>query len=208
VPAIELLGETFLANVQTLVQMHHTIYPRLPPQGVFFEALVEQAFRLSGWPANEVVPTNSNSPRYDLLIGTTRLSIKSETGKATKPTKISITKLCTTETGEWTPRALVNHAVAHIDRHDRMLMLRAIWKPSEFDYQLVEIPLELLKRMRNAQFSRVGVRAGRGSVGGDVMVESERVFHVHFDGADGKCQIRGLLMRHCTTLREWNQPFA
>ncbi len=197
-----------MANVQTLVQRHHTIYPRLPPQGVFFEALVEQAFRLAGWATNEVVPTTPNSPRHDLLIGTMRLSIKSETGKATKRAKISITKLCTTEAGEWTAEALVNQAIAHIDRHDRMLMLRAIWKPGEFDYQLVEIPLGLLKRMRNAQFSSVGIRPGRRSVGGDIMHEKERVFRVHFDGADGKCQIHGLLIRYCRILREWNQPMA
>jgi hypothetical protein len=205
VPAIELFGETFLANVQSLVQRHHTIYPRLPPQGAFFESIVEQAFRLSGWPTIEVAPTTPNSPWHDLLIGTTRLSIKSETGKATKRTKINITKLCTTETSEWTPEALVKHAVAHIDRHDRMLMLRAIWKVNEIDYQLVEIPLDLLKRMRDAQFSGVGIRPGRRSVAGDVMLESERVFRVHFDGADGKCQVHRLLIQYCMILREWNQ---
>jgi hypothetical protein len=206
VPTIELFGENFLANVQSLVQRHHTIYPRLPPQGVFFEAIVEQAFRLSGWPTIEVVSMTPNSPSHDLLIGTTRLSIKSETGKATKRTKINITKLCTTETGEWTQEALVNHAVAHIDRHDRMLMLRAIWKHGEIDYQLVEIPLDLLKLMRHAQFSGVGIRPGRRSVAGDIMLEGDRVFRVHFDGADGKCQIHRLLIKYCRILREWNQP--
>jgi hypothetical protein len=34
----------FLANLQQLVGQHHTVYPNLPPQGLFFEALVEQAF--------------------------------------------------------------------------------------------------------------------------------------------------------------------
>jgi hypothetical protein len=208
VPSIELFGETFLANVQTLVQRHHTIYPRLPPQGMFFEAIVEQAFRLSGWEMSEIVPTTPNSPWHDLLIGGMRLSIKTETGKATRKTKINITKLCTTEAGEWPPEALVGHAVAHIDRHDRMLMLRSIWKPGAFDYQLVEIPLDLLKLMRNAQFSSVGVRKGRRSVGGNITHDGERVFHVHFDGADGKCQIHRLLTRYCTMLREWNQPIA
>ena len=205
--AIELFGETFLANVQTLVERHHTIYPRLPPQGMFFEALVEQGFRLSGWRANEVVATTPNSPRHDLLIGGVRLSIKSETGKVTSPTRISITKLCTTEAGEWTPEALVNHAIAHIDRHDRMLMLRAIWKPSELDYQLVDIPLVVLTWMRDAQLSSVGVRKGRRSIGGDIMRENERVFHVHFDGANGKCQIQRLLIRYCSILREWEQTY-
>jgi hypothetical protein len=204
---IELFGPMFLEKVQGLVQKHHTIYPRLPPQGVFFEALVEQAFILSGWARHEVILTTPNSPQHDLLVGTARLSIKSETGKATRREKISITKLCTTETGEWTVIALVKHAVAHIERHDRMLMLRAIWKSRVFDYQLVEIPIDLLKRMKDAQFDQVGVRRGRRSVGGDVVIEGEIVFHVHFDGADGKCQVRSLLMSRCKLLREWSQSF-
>lgn len=194
--------------MQLLVQRHHTIYPKLPPQGVFFEALVEQAFRLSGWSANDVVVTTPNSPQHDLLVGSVRLSIKSETGKATNRTKINITKLCTTETGDWTACALVHHTIAHVERHDRMLMVRAIWESAGFGYQLVEIPLPLLKRLRDAKFSQVGTRTGRRSVGGDVMIEGERAFHVHFDGADGKCQIQRLLIRHCDILREWNQPVA
>ncbi len=54
--------EQFLANVESLVKRHHSIYPVLPPQGVFFEALVEQAFRLSGWEHGDVVPSATNSP--------------------------------------------------------------------------------------------------------------------------------------------------
>jgi hypothetical protein len=206
-PAGELFEETFLKNIQSLVERHHTIYTFLPPQGIFFEGLVEQAFIHSGWPKNEVVLTTPNSPQHDLLVGTVRLSIKSETGKATKQAKISITKLCTTETGEWTPEALVNHALAHLGRYERMLMLRAVWKPFNIDYQLVDIPLGLLKLMRTAKFSGVGKRSGRKSIGGDVVLDGERVFRVHFDGADGKCQVHELLIERCAILRQWKQPF-
>jgi hypothetical protein len=204
--AVELFAEDFLANVRSLVERHHSIYPRLPPQGIFFEALVEQAFRLSGWPAEKVVPTTPNSPWHDLLVGKVRLSLKSETGKATRRDKISITKLCTTETGEWSAAVLAKYAVAHLARHDRMLMVRAIWADECFDYQLVEIPLRLLKMLARAQLSEVGSRRGRRSIGGDVIVQGKRVFHVHFDGADGKCQIQQLLLSRCTILRQWRQP--
>jgi hypothetical protein len=36
--------------------------------------------------------------------------------------------------------------------------------------------------------------------------QGEKVFRVHFDGADGKCQIHGLLINQCRLLREWQQP--
>ena len=135
------------------------------------------------------------------------MSIKTETGKATRPSKISITKLCTTETGHWTAEDLVAHAIAHMNRHDRMLMLRAVWREGYFDYQLVEIPLGLLARMKEIELSQVGTRPGRRSFAGGMMDGPTRLFHVHFDGADGKCQIQALLLEACRILRTWRQPF-
>ena len=203
--AVELLTDQFLAAVQSLVERHHTIYPRLPPQGLFFEALVEQSFHLAGWRDCEVIPTTPNSPQHDLSVAGVRLSIKSETGKATKIDNISITKLCTTETGTWDAKSLVAHTIAHIHRCDRMLMLRAIWKDEGFDYQLVEIPLSLLSRMNEVEFFEVGTRQGRRSLATDIMDGNRKLFRVHFDGADGKCQIHGLLVELCSVLRKWSQ---
>lgn len=201
--APEIFTDEFLAAVQSLVERHHTIYPRLPPQGIYFEAIVAQGFRLAGRIAGDIVPTPPNSPQHDLSVGGVKLSIKSETGRATKPTKISITKLCTTETGGWTTEALIAHAIAHLHRYERMLMLRAIWTVEGFDYQLVDIPLEILVRMATATFADVGTRPGRRSLAGDVMDHGQKIFRVHFDGADGKCQIHGLPIDRCRVLRTW-----
>ena len=154
-----------------------------------------------------MVPSATNSPWHDLLVGDTKLSIKSETGTITRPTKISITKLCTTETGEWTIPALVEHTVKHIARHDRMLMLRAIWGSLAFRYQLVEVPLPLLRKIRAAKFAEVGTRAGRKSLGADVFEGDKKLFRVHFDGADGKCQIHQLSLEHCASC-QWEQALA
>jgi hypothetical protein len=203
----DIFTDDFLVAVQLLIERHHTIYPCLPPQGLFFEALVEQAFRLAGRQKRELIPTAPNSPQYDLLVAAVRLSIKSETGKITRPDKISLTKLCTTETGDWTPAALVAHAIAHLGRYDRMLLLRAVWAEDAFDYQLLDVPLGLLGKMREARFEEVGKRKGRRSVAADVMDGDAKLFRVHFDGADGKCQIHQLLVRLCRMLRAWRQPF-
>ena len=202
----EIFTPDFLAAVQTLVKMHHSIYPRLPPQGVFFEALVEQAFRIAGREVHEIIASVPNSPWHDLAVAGIKLSIKSETGKVTRPDRISITKLCTTEKDPWTSEALVEHTLAHVVRYDRMLMIRSIWHEEWFGYQLLEIPIELLARMKDATFSEVGKRKGRRSISADVMDGDEKAFRVHFDGADGKCQIHGLMVARCRMLREWRQP--
>ena len=85
-------------------------------------------------------------------------------------------------------------------------MVRAIWKENAFDYQLLEIPLNLLGRMKEATFGEVGRRAGRRSLAADVCDEDQKLFRVHFDGADGKCQVHGLAVDLCRSLRLWRQP--
>jgi hypothetical protein len=161
---------------------------------------------MSGWTKEQVLPTTPNSPKHDLLVGDTRLSIKSETGKRTRESRIRITKLCTTEAGVWSAEALVSHAITHISRHDKMLMLRAIWKPKAIEYQLLDIPLQVLRRMKGAEFREVGKRPGRRSFGAEVIEGDKRIFRVHFDGADGKCQVQDLLVSSCRMLRQWQQP--
>ena len=122
-PAFSLLE--FLAHLQDLITLHHSIYPHIPPQGIFFESLVAQAFRRSNWPTAQVILSKANTPQHDLLVGASKISLKTETGAGTHPDTISITKLCTTETGVWDSQALIGHTLAHLARYDHMLMLRA-----------------------------------------------------------------------------------
>jgi hypothetical protein len=146
-----------------------------------------------------------NSPKADIRVGRTRLSLKTETGRSTRRDRISITKLCTTETGDWVSNALIEHAVAHLSRYEGILMLRAIWSETRFDYQLVDVPIKLLEKMRICEALPVGKRMGRRSLGFDVSEGGEILFHVHFDGADGKCQVRNLRIDRCIMLMEWQQ---
>jgi hypothetical protein len=83
-------------------------------------------------------------------------------------------------------------------------MLRAVWDLPIIHYQLLEIPIAVLALMRDADLQAVGRRAGRQSLGADVFRAEEKVFHVHFDGSDGKCQVRNLHVRHCETLLAWD----
>jgi Type II site-specific deoxyribonuclease len=199
-----LFDQPFFENLQQLVNTHHAVYPYIPPQGIYFESLVERAFLRSGWPREQVALTNPNSPRADLNVGTVRLSLKTETGAITRRNSISITKLCTTETGTWDSVSLIEHTIAHLDRYDHILMLRAIWEGEEtIDYQLVEIPLEVLRLMRLGEALPVGNRQGRRSLAFDVVEGTQTLFRVHFDGADGKCQIRKLRLDRCRLLLEW-----
>lgn len=92
----------------------------------------------------------------------------------------------------------------HLARYEHMLMLRAIWDLPVIHYQLVDIPLVLLRTLGSAQFASVGKRKGRQSLGADISDDAGVAFHVHFDGSDGKCQVRNLDRARCNTLLEWD----
>jgi len=83
-------------------------------------------------------------------------------------------------------------------------MLRAIWELPVIRYQLLEIPVEMLRLIETADLKGTGRRRGRRSLGADIVQRGETLFHVHFDGSDGKCQIRGLRVRDCAMLATWD----
>ncbi len=88
---------------------------------------------------------------------------------------------------------------------NHLLMLRAIWQQGLIRYQLLEIPLDLLKLMTNTTVIPIGKHLGRNSMAADVYGGNEKLFRVHFDGADGKCQIHRLSQNRCRVLLEWDQ---
>ena len=71
-------------------------------------------------------------------------------------------------------------------------------------YQLVDIPIHLLTLMGKITVVPVGRRVARKSLAGDVYEADTRLFRVHFDGTDGKCQIQRLPVSRCSTLQEWD----
>jgi hypothetical protein len=194
----------FLIAIRALVNVHHSIYPQLPPQGNYFEALVEEAFRWIKKPFTPIARTGGNLAGPDLIVEDRRVSLKTETGLGTHAELISITKLCTTERDPWEAKALIDRAMAHLTKYDMILKLRATWERPIIHYQLLEIAVDILRLMGSADLQAVGRRAGRGSLGADVNREGQRLFHVHFDGSDGKCQISRLRTRDCVMLLEWD----
>ena len=73
-------------------------------------------------------------------------------------------------------------------------MLRAVWEGSVIHYQAGDIPLAILRKIDQIVLTHVGKRKGRKSIGGDAIIKDQIAFHVNFDGADGKCQVRGFAL--------------
>jgi len=194
----------FIVTTRGLIGIHQSIYPQTPPQGIYFEALVEEAFRRIKKPVTVIEPGGRNQPRHDLLVENARISLKTETGDSTKPGQITITKLCTTEREPWEAKILIGRVLDHLSRYDVILMFRAVWEPQLIHYQLLEIPVEKLRLIATASLELVGHREGRQSLGANVTEQGERIFRVHFDASDGKCSVRGFGIQHCALLEAWD----
>ncbi|HKR61528.1 MAG TPA: hypothetical protein VJS64_17710 [Pyrinomonadaceae bacterium] len=199
-----LFDEAFLIAIKTLVNVHHSIYPFVPPQGIYFESLVEQAFNRALKPYTVIEGSGRNLAGHDLLVEDKKISLKTETGRGTNLDSISITKLCTTEREPWDVQTLIGRVLFHLSRYDIILMLRAIWQLPLVHYQLLEIPIDDLKLIESAEFAGVGKRKGRQSLGANVILNERVLFRVHFDGSDGKCSIRNLKVTNCVMLQEWD----
>jgi len=193
----------FIVTLRGLVGVHQSIYRTTPPQGIYFEALVEEAFRRIKKPVAVIEAGGRNQPRHDLLVDNQKISLKTETGIGTHADHITITKLCTTEREPWEAHVLVQRVINHLARYDTILMFRAVWRPKAIRYQLVEIPVKTLRLMDKISLQVVGKRKGRQSLGADIMRDGERLFRVHFDASDGKCSIGNLGIQHCLILEEW-----
>lgn len=195
----------FQIALKGLIAIHHSIYATIPPQGIYFESLVEKAFRETKRPFTIIRGTPRNAATHDLLVDGLRLSLKTETGKSAKDRTINITKLCTTEREPWAAEVLLGRALEHLSRYDVILMLRAVWKPPIVHYQLILINVDWLQRMKHAVFEVVGNRSGRQSFGAHAIDSAgERLFRIHFDASDGKCSIRNLRVSDCELLSEWD----
>jgi hypothetical protein len=96
----------------------------------------------------------------------------------------------------------------HLSRYDYILMLRAIWEKPVIHYQVVDIPVDLLRFLGDAKLQVVKRRSGRKSLSADIIQKKRKLFNVYFDGADGKCQIRRLAVDNCQLLRSWDYQFT
>jgi len=84
-----IFGPGFLEFLKTFVDVRHSIYPTVPPQGIYFEALVERTFRAIHKPLTVVKSGGVNQPRYDIQFEGHRISLKTEAGLGTKRASIT-----------------------------------------------------------------------------------------------------------------------
>jgi type II restriction enzyme len=181
-----------------------------------FEYALERVLNLCGIPARRV--DSRTNPGHDITIAEQRFSLKTQADQGLKRDRIHISKFMELGKGTWTNRdeeyaALRDRFFDHLSRYDRIMTLRRLAGSSSaatWEYELVEIPKDLLMQARDG---RLEVKRGTKQQGAapayyrvedpkdDYVVEK---FSLYFDGGgERKLQIKGLDKNLCRVHATW-----
>ncbi|MCZ8016226.1 MAG: hypothetical protein O9274_11050 [Limnobacter sp.] len=155
--------------------------------------------------------SNSVHPGEDVNVNGQKFSLKTESGKKINPSYIHISKLME---ARWIRDCVsktdccfnaITKVGNHLSHYERILTLRSFVSDTKITYQLVEIPMEVLKsiaRLIDLDFSeRTGNGSSSATVRGD---DGSPMFTLSLDGSVEKITVRTLSIRLCTIHAVWD----
>lgn len=203
----ELLDATTLGNLGDAIRIHHAFSDE-PFTKDKFEYVLVRVLRFQGKDADKATGGN---PGHDATVDDIRLSLKTQADKRIKENRLWISKFMELGTGDWGDdpselRGLLDQFLEHTTRYERVFSLRALRRGPDWKYELVEIPLNLLKsaehgelemKMNSKQYPKPGYCHVRDALG-------KRLFQLYFDGGtERKLQVRNLEKSLCNVCAEW-----
>ncbi|MDY6939311.1 MAG: hypothetical protein SWY16_16795 [Cyanobacteriota bacterium] len=178
-----------------------------------FEYIFRDALRHDGRTAD--LTASNIHPGADLVMGETRISLKTEASKRIRENKITISKLME---ARWVrgrnARDLAQLASARLSEHlagyDRIMMLRAFSLAThQVRYDLIEIPHHLLALAIDLETDDITLNPGRNGGGSALIRQHDReAFTLRFDGSVEKVTIANLLAELCTIHVTWSVPLT
>ena len=203
----DFFDETALQNFGDALRVHHC-FSNEPFSKDKFEYVLVKVLSMSGQNASLAARGN---PGHDAQVNDQRLSLKTQADKNISRNTIWISKFMELGSGQWAdnPADLVglrNQFLAHLGNYDRIFSLRALSKAPDWEYELVEIPKDILLLAEHGELSmmnasRQNPKPGYCYVRGPV---GETIFNLYFDGGgERKLQLKNLLKARCRVHAAW-----
>lgn len=213
----DLVTEDFAEAFAGRILIHHALTASVMKKKRFEYAL-QQTARAVGHDA--VLSRSSTNPGEDIRIDGVTFSLKTEAAKNIHPDKITISKFqearwirgCHTpsEFAEGTRR----HVGRHLDQYERILILRVFEMEENpmfgrrVRYDLVEIPLSVLRKVLDLPDEAFDEESKAGSSGANIREGERRLFRLTLDGSVEKVTIRSLLVDACIEHGSWTAPLS
>lgn len=206
-PASDLVSEAFMDEFTDRLTMYQ-YFNHEPMSKKAFEYALVAASNAAGRPA--FVNTKSTDPAQDVVISGQNFSCKTEAALGISRVKLTISKLMEARwirpcmTGEDFQAGVRRHVLAHLGKYERMIILRAYRNLPSVDYDLLELPLDLLRRVGDLEASAYGPRGAKsGGCSTEITIDGQRAFTLVLDGSVEKVTIRDLLVRRCIIHASW-----
>lgn len=175
-----------------------------------FEYLILASSNSTGKTAKLI--TNSNHPGQDIIIDNVNFSLKTEGSKSIKKDELTISKLMEArwirdcKTKQQFVQSIQDHIMSHLSSYERIFCLRSFDKDDDLEYELVEIPLDLLELVSQIQASHLGPFTKNGGCSANVIHQGKKAFTLRLDGSVEKVTVANLKIENCIRHAVWKVP--
>lgn len=209
-PISDLVDEDFANDFANRLLIHHATHIQKFKKKAFEFAFAESKLRQGHTVSIVDDPTH---PGADVVIDETKFSLKTEAAKSIKKDKLTISKLMEArwirdcKTGNDFANMTRERVLSHLDEYERIIVFRAFdVEGPAVEYELIEIPVELLRKMENLTHDCFSKRTKNGSSSAKVSLGGKVAFQLSFDGSVEKVTIRSLLVEYCRKHASWVIP--
>jgi type II restriction enzyme len=173
-----------------------------------FEYTLQHALRQCGVQAELA---RKGNPGHDLTVNGVPVSLKTQADKGIDRDFVHISKFMELGKGKWKVKAdlygLRDRFLKHMKSYERILQLRRLTDTEALqEYELVEIPKELLRLAENGTFKMM-MKSRQNPKPGTCIVKDKdgrELFELYFDGGtERKLQIRRLDKSCCVVHASW-----
>lgn len=207
----DIVSECMVQEIGDALRLHHCFSKESFSKDKF-EYLMERSAQICGFEA-ELAP--KGNPGHDITMRGQRFSLKTQANKGISRRYAHISKFMELGKGAWSDKdedliGLRDQFFAHMTHYERVLMLRALSKaPADWEYELLEIPKELLERAKNGSLDMMHDSPQMPKPGYCHVtdVAGELLFQLYFDGGgERKLQIRNIDLATCIVHARWRFP--
>ena len=209
----DLITDKMAGDFGDILKLHH-FFSKEPFSKDKFEFALEKVLKMSDIEA-ELAPRNN--PGYDIRIRDDRVSLKTEASAKIGKSVLSISKFMELGTGDWggDPDDLIglrDQFLSTLSTFNRLFTLRALEKTEpNYKYELVEIPLSLLKMAEHGKLEMKSDSTQLPKPGychvydGKEEILRNRKFCLYFDaGTERKLQMKSIKKVFCVVHASWS----